>query len=193
MKSANVNLEIHSWWHPGSGEAGAGDVDAAVRRDRSGLPYFPGKTLQGLFRAAAFQWAAFGSGSCEQIERLFGRECPPAWDTGGQPSSSFTGLLCFSNAELLPDFRAWVGTAQGRRELPALFEVLANTALNKDGVAVEHSLRRAEVVMPCRLEATVSWPTDEELKDTLNAIARWIRRLGLHRHRGLGRCNVTVR
>jgi hypothetical protein len=179
-----VQVSLRSWWHCSSGTLGTGDLDAAVLRDRDGLPYLPGKTLKGLFRdAAGLVWCVAPPAKGDSLESWFGEE-------GG----SDPGALQFTNAGLSPEVLA------GYRLLPpgtrgGLYDRLAQTAL-KDGVARDNSLRNTEVVIPVDLQAEVAWqagPPPKDLQTVLNHCAALIRRLGLHRHRGLGKCVVTVK
>ena len=72
-----------------------------------------------------------------------------------------------------------------------LYQTVASTAIGQDGVAVEHSLRKIQVTVPCVLEGKImNVPEDicQEIQDAL----KYIKRLGHHRNRGLGRCTITI-
>ena len=54
-------IELHTWWHCGSGQSAGADVDALVIKDKNGMPFIPGKTIKGLLRDAAEEligWSA---------------------------------------------------------------------------------------------------------------------------------------
>lgn len=51
-KTIRYTIEFFSDWHCGSGLASGAEADSVVIKDRSGLPYVPGKTLKGLVREA---------------------------------------------------------------------------------------------------------------------------------------------
>jgi CRISPR/Cas system CSM-associated protein Csm3 (group 7 of RAMP superfamily) len=203
MNQATLVIEVASWWHAGSGESGPGDLDAIVARDQDGLPFLPGKTLKGLLRDAAWLHSACareGNGAILLDPAvMFGYE-------GGDKNRP-PGRLQVSNARMPQAFQKWAsGWNTARPELAGLYETIASTAIASDfdakqnaeehpGIARRGSLRKIEVVLPMRLEAVVSWEAsedDDNVKAWLDQIVRLIRRMGSHRHRGLGRCRVTV-
>ena len=64
--------------------------------------------------------------------------------------------------------------------------------LSPNGIAKEGSLRRIEVTIPLTLEAEIlNVPT--ELKELLIEALSMVKRLGVNRNRGLGRCSLTVK
>lgn len=188
MKSLRIALDISSYWHAGSGHAGPGDIDAAIVRDRHQLPYLPGRTLKGLFRDAAELWHAWNPGSFDPA-LMFGSE----EGTTEQPP----GKLHFSDASLPSEFTSWGDSLDpGKRDVfQGLVEVIASTAIDENGIAQDHSLRKLEAAIPMSLEASISWeeggPDDATISRWLGDIATLIRRLGSHRHRGYGRCTIT--
>ena len=182
MRNYKVTVEILSYWHAGSGHGAKGDLDATVLRDARGLPYLPGRSLKGLLREG-MRHAALQSGN--EADALFGK---PAAD--GNPSGSKPGSLRFSDARL----PAEAGSALGNDpKLEAqLFDSVASTALDDSGQARDHSLRVVEVTVPMTLEATITQTGEGDALETLGEAASFIRSLGSHRHRGLGRCRIQV-
>ena len=72
-----------------------------------------------------------------------------------------------------------------------LYDVIASTQL-KDGIAVDDSLREIEVVIPITLDGEI---LDIESKDDFDKLEKslmMIKRMGLNRNRGLGRCHFEV-
>lgn len=195
MKMLQVQFELFNWWHAGSGEAGPGDLDATVVRDDDGLPYLPGKTVKGLFRDAALLIKRAQPGILDEGQwiRLFG----PGIEPGAQRPEGdvLEGALSFTSARLPKAARDWIG-GENPEYKQGLYEALASTAM-KDGIARVHSLRRIEVALPVTLEAEVEWEEDGvegiDTENILTTSAALIRRLGSHRHRGLGRCRVTLK
>jgi hypothetical protein len=188
MKSLRLTLDISSYWHAGSGHAGPGDIDAAVVRDRHGLPYLPGRTLKGLFRDAAELWRAWNPESYAP-SIMFGSE--------GGTASKPSGKLHFSDANLPSEFSGWAGSLNPKMQnvLQGLVETVASTKIDQNGIADDHTLRKFEAAIPMALEATISWeggPDDDAIARWLGGIASLIRRLGSHRHRGYGRCTITT-
>jgi len=71
-----------------------------------------------------------------------------------------------------------------------LYEIIASTQI-KDGIAVDDSLREIEVVIPITLEGEIlDIPTEQDKEKLLKAL-KMIKRMGLNRNRGLGRCTIT--
>ncbi len=191
-----VTVRIDSWWHAGAGESGVADLDAVVVRDDLGLPYLPGKTLKGLFRDAALLITRAQEGLLNEDQRvwLFGPALPPG-ENRREGESRMEGALRITSARMCRDFRAWASDEGNRRCLSGLFETLASTAI-EDGVAKRHSLRKIEATLPMDLEAEVEVvgepPGGLDVAGVMSRCAGLIRRLGSHRHRGLGRCRIEV-
>ena len=186
MKILPLTIEFLSYWHAGSGNSGTGDVDAAINRDSHGLPYIPGRTLKGLFRDATELRAAWIADS-PQAKRLFGSE-------GGEPHAP-AGILHFADAGLPTEFVRWVSGFGRQAILGGLVETIASTALEDTGIAREHSLRKIEYAIPMELHSTITWESCEEDQIWAHALAssaKLIRRLGLGRHRGFGRCTIKT-
>lgn len=73
-----------------------------------------------------------------------------------------------------------------------LYDSISATAIDSEtGVACEHSLRRMQVTVPCQLEGSILHVPD----DCVTLIAdglKMIKRLGVGRNRGLGRCTLKI-
>lgn len=196
MKTATLTLELLSWWHAGSGLGRGGDADALVIRNKDGLPYLPGKTLKGLVRDAvqlAEDHRAVAAGRTEELFGQLDRTTPNADGTqlDHDPRPRTPGLLQVTSAALASDFSTWLEDG-GQARKAAFFEAISSTALNNDGVAEDRTLRTIEVCPPLTLTAKVSGPDDCAWLDTLRRCVPLVRSLGSHRHRGLGRCQVTL-
>lgn len=166
-------IEFFSNWHCGSGLAAGADVDALVIKDRKGLPYVPGRTIKGLLRNAASELGY----SENDIISVFG--------TAGERANQ-TGCATFSNAELSDHEVNEINKGQ---LAPYLYQTFASTAIDDEGIAKDHSLRKIETVVPCTLYGTIEGVSDNEPL-IVNAM-KFIKRMGTGRNRGYGRCKFS--
>ena len=170
---------FHTDWHCGSGLAAGADVDSLVIKDRSDLPYVPGKTIKGLVKEALEDLAAFKGASPSEkaeLDLMLGTE------------GELTGTLFFTNAELSEEERDLIVAHDASRHL---YRVVSSTKIGEDGTAEEHSLRRMQVAVPCVLKGSILNVQEEKLPVLKDAL-RYIKRLGQNRNRGLGRCTFVV-
>jgi len=72
-----------------------------------------------------------------------------------------------------------------------LYDVIASTKI-RDGIAADDSLREIEVVIPMILYGEILDIPSQEDCDILKKSLNMIKRMGLNRNRGLGRCKVEV-
>lgn len=72
-----------------------------------------------------------------------------------------------------------------------LYSQLAFTAIGNDGVAEENSLRQIEVVIPITLHGIIL-NVPEEFSELIGMALKMIKRIGLNRSRGLGRCDMFL-
>lgn len=188
----SFEITFCGYWHAGTGEAGAGDLDAVILRDSNRLPYFPGKALKGLFSEAFCEWIAVGSDNPahpgeEDVALLFG--------TAGNRSATLHSQLRFTNATLASTDQQELIRSQLQ---DGLTTSIASTAL-QNGIARERTLRRIEVAIPMTLSFDISWlPSENSARHTGEQICSWLehaaRRIqmaGAHRHNGLGECRVA--
>lgn len=166
-------IEFYSNWHCGSGLAAGADVDALVIKDRKGLPYVPGRTIKGLLRDAASELGY----SENDIISVFG--------IAGERANQ-TGCATFSNAELSDHEANKINKGQ---LAPYLYQTFASTAIDDEGIAKDHSLRKIETVVPCTLYGTIEGISDNEPM-IVNAM-KFIKRIGTGRNRGYGRCKFS--
>ena len=187
MNNLTYKLELYDYWNTSSGLSGGALADSLCLKDKNGLPYLPGKTVKGLFREAAeilmdlkhkgmteeFIFHVFGE--AERVENVKDIEKKT------QVATSF-----FSNATFNED----TAHAITRELAPHLFEEIATTALEPSGLAKKHSLRRTQFALPCILYGEIL--QSEAYKIPLQDCAAFIKRLGLNRHRGYGRCKISL-
>ena len=166
-----ITIKFYDYWHCGSGNTGGNEADALVVRydngKKKGLPYVPAKTLKGLMREMADI-----HNDCD-VKKWFGKE--------GSDNGAETYL---TNGDIVDDIVD--------DNIPFLFKIFKNTAL-ENGIARDNSLREIEAVIPLEVQATFSGVTadDTQLEALENAICS-IKRIGLGRNRGMGRCEVSV-
>ena len=192
----NITYEIkfHTDWHCGSGLAAGADLDALVVKDKDGLPFVPGKTMKGLVREAIEEMELITG---RFNENLFIQAFGNSEDRNADPklmekSEDYDflqkGETFFTNAELSEDeHRAIVSNNAAR----FMYRSISSTAIDNEGIAVEHSLRKTEVVVPCTLEGEILCINDRDLAEEILKALNYIKRLGQNRNRGFGRCTIT--
>ncbi len=205
IQKKTLELQLHSYWHAGSGLGSATGVDAQVSRTPGGLPYLPGRSLKGILREAVEQAAALGwaDASDADIASWFGTGLLASSGAGGgepidqleearftsRPGSLRIGSARIGRGDEAGRWERWAAWPGHHVDRDLLFSELASTALNDEGTARPATLRLIEVAAPLSLHATIAGPPD-----ALAAIAvalPLVRSIGAHRTRGLGR--VTLR
>lgn len=170
-------IEIFNYWHCGSGLSRGADTDALVVKDKNDLPFVPGKTVKGLMREAAedYIYLAGEKEKENQFKSLFG-------EVGSRSETHF------GNASLSEDEANWIVANKVQKHL---YTTIARTAIDKDGIAKEHSLRSMEVTVPCTLHGEiVNAPEDADV--LLKQAVGMIKNIGSNRYHGLGRCKITI-
>lgn len=196
--TANIVFDILTWWHAGTGRGDGTVADAVLARSDDGLPYLPGRTVKGLARDAVRLGVAAGMATREQLEAWFGTslvEGDPENRVEKLEEARFAtrpGALRFESATLGD---AWTRWARGHEsERSALVSTFASTRIGADGVARDQTLRVIEVAVPMTLRAPVEGPEGDWLRVLEKVLPLFVRGLGSHRNRGLGRvlCNLEV-
>jgi len=202
----NMEFNIQSYWHIGSGQEGGAYADALVLKNSDYLPYLPGKSIKGLLRDAFSRaeknnW--FNDFSHENdkntetlVDVLFGNEGKAGTSEQGALQIS-SGVLSSQEIDYLRD---------NRQAKSQLYKVTYATAINDEtGVAENTSLRSMEVCVPMVLTTQVSVNTghigylnnkdvlDEKLSLWLTQVVSFITEIGAKRHRGLGKVIVNVK
>ena len=187
-KNIKLSINILSYWHAGTGIGRGSDLDALVIKDKSGLPYLPGKTIKGLIKKGMQTIEDAGIHLSNTTDELFGKHSEK-----GDYFGSIPGRLYFSNARLPEKEKKWLESSEGQKYTDYFYDRYSSTAIGDNGIAKYKSLRSIEVCIPVILEATISGPDDELewIKDISNACVM-VRQLGSHRNRGLGRCKINV-
>jgi CRISPR/Cas system CSM-associated protein Csm3 (group 7 of RAMP superfamily) len=206
-----LNIDLHSFWHIGSGRGRDAVIDAEVARNAQGLPYIPGKTLKGLLRKAMTLLFEAKGQPVDTVHELFGTPVRASLttdsnDLGDENASELErgrfntkpGALWIGSAELPKTWQDWVKSnpSGATPVVNTLFRTVASTAIDERGLAREHTLRVSEVVVPMSLVATIAGPA------TLANGASWVellrealplvRALGVRRRRGYGRVSLSL-
>lgn len=188
-------IEFFTYWHAGSGLSGGAYADLLVNKTKEGLPFIPGKTLKGMIRAGAITISSYNSSLVEVdfIHKVFG-EVP----TKAKPEDADTmpvepGVCFFSNAELSGNLTAQLIQNEHKYLSQHFYEVLSSTRIDDQGVADDHTLRQMEVTIPLTLYATIEhFPDDRAYLTQIQHCMSAIKRMGLGRTRGLGRCQFSL-
>ncbi len=155
------------YWHLSSGLSAGAKLDSTVVRDENGLPYIPGKTIKGLIREQ--------SNNDKFLEICFGEE------------GNKIGKCHFSNAEIEENNKKIIINDSLQNQL---FDEIASTKIDDNGIAKSGSLREIEVVIPMSLYGEITNIPDEYKQEMINCLKK-IKRMGLNRNRGLGRCLIA--
>lgn len=190
MNNIKYTIEFFNEWHCGSGLSAGADVDALVIKDRNELPYIPGKTIKGLVRQALEEIIDFkGNVSLkDEINLCFGKERQILVESDNQSNAEPRGTIFFTNATLSKSLSESIISTDTKE---FLYSSLASTSINKNGVAEKNSLRKIQTTIPCVLHGEILGVSDILMLDLQDALA-YIKRLGVSRNRGLGRCKFTI-
>jgi len=202
MIDISYKIEFFDNWHTGSGLSAGADLDDLVIKDTDKLPFVPGKTIKGLVRQALEDILAFKGDVDDKkmkIEETFGllKEEPVLKDVANKSDVDeieteinrlVRGTVFFTNATISDELSNKIKNSDLQKYL---YSRLASTAIGEDGIAKEHSLRQMEVTIPCVLYGKI-YGIDSHLKENMIDALSFIKRLGVNRNRGLGRCQFSV-
>lgn len=195
MKTIHYQIQFHDYWNTASGLSGGARADILTLKDKHGFPFVPGRTLKGLFREAAEVLLQSGLTTMQTVDKLFGeREAKETEPETEKQRKRDHGVAFFSNATF--DLHT-VKLLQGSNMIEQLFDVVAATAIDpENGIADSHTLRRAEVALPCRLYASIYLEIEgtniQEYIKQISYCMQYVKRLGHRRSRGLGRCTISI-
>lgn len=190
MENIKYKIEFFSEWHCGSGLAAGADVDALVIKDRKGLPFVPGKTMKGLLRESVEDLVIYRHLPKQILIELFGNSADRNnQEEGSDADLMQQGKVYFTNAVLAANHQAIIEKEQLQE---FLFGTVSSTCITNEGVAKAHSLRRVQTVIPCVLYGEILDIPTLEMKQLLSEGLRMIKRLGVGRNRGLGRCECRI-
>lgn len=179
MTTIKYQIEFYSDWHCGSGLAAGADVDLLVVKDHDGMPFVPGKTVKGLLHEAVDNYCQFSSTACD-INNIFG-----FFD---DKNDKKIGCVFFSNAVLCGHEHEEIVNHHAQS---FMYRQIASTKIGDNGIAVDHSLRKMEVTVPCTVTGEIAGIPNDMVEIMEHSFCL-IKRLGQNRNRGLGRCKFTV-
>ena len=166
----HYTIKFLDYWHLSSGLSAGAKLDSLVVKDNDGIAFVPGKTLKGMAREMAelLDNEAF-------VKTCFGAE------------GVEMGECYFSNATVKKEVHDQIVSNKLQDNL---YDEIASTKI-ENGMAVDNSLREIEVVVPLTLYGEVADVPSEHKEQMIDAL-KMVKRMGLNRNRGLGRCSVTV-
>lgn len=196
-------IEFFTYWHTGSGLAAGTAANATVLRNAQDLPYISGKTLKGLLREAAEKINAFAKDNDSTKELVTTDFIEEVFGTRGSNSDSTTpvehktgddsikpGVCFFSNATLSQHLEQTLFTQKNQS---LLYDTIHSTAIDDNGLAKRNALRSLEVTVPLTLFAHIEdLPAKEGYLQQMEYCMQWVKRMGVNRNRGLGRCRWTI-
>ena len=155
-------LKFYDYWHLSSGLSAGAKLDSTVVKNDDRLPYASGKTIKGLVR--------------EMLEL-------------DETNLDFLHKCYFGNAVIDDKIKKEIISNNLQDNL---YGIIASTKVGSDGIAVDDSLREIEVVIPISLQGEIlDIPSKDDYEKLLNAL-KMIKRMGLNRNRGLGRCEFII-
>ena len=198
MKTIHYQIQFFSYWHVGTGLYGGTKADMVVNKSPENLPFIPGKTLKGLLREAAESiYSLHGElVSYEFIADIFGLgpESPEESREDAQEAKAFFANAYLSEAlrrSILPHKMSNLQTSPDMSSY--LYNTISSTKIDHRGLAEEQSLRTKEVTIPVCLHSTIeSFPDNPAYEKQLEYCMKWVKRLGVNRNRGLGRCRFSI-
>lgn len=206
----SLSVHMESDWHVGTGGGRQAAVDNRIDRDQDGLPFLPGSTIRGVWRAAA-QRLALGLNDGDEagpwsniVAALFGGTGSLAGHTpSGEPPQR--GALVVGAARIPPVLRNGLVGGPGAPGRARLRQALTFVTPQ---LAIESSSGRARPGHPRTIEMArqgavlvgqgqVAFPDGDEdaaraMLAMLVASTQLVDRLGGKRRRGTGRCSWTI-
>lgn len=185
------NVKFYGYWHCGSGLSAGSDVDAVVIKDSSGLPFIPGRTIKGLIKEA-IEEILFLEDKWDEYREMFidvfgnAEDRNYIVDFGLDDKLGKSGNSFFSNVEFPENMKFKIKEEKLQN---GLFVQLSNTAIDNEGIALENSLRQIEAVVPVVLCGYIR-NVPEAFVDLICKSLKMVKRIGLNRSRGLGRCDM---
>jgi hypothetical protein len=165
-------IKFYDYWHLSSGLSAGAKLDSTVVKDENTLPYAPGKTIKGFVREMAELLD-----DKELVNVCFGLE------------GTDMGKAYFSNATMKQETAEEIIQHSLQENL---YDVIASTKIGENGIAQGNTLREIEVVVPLALQGKITDIPQEHIEKITKAL-KMIKRMGLNRNRGLGRCEFIIR
>ena len=164
-------LTFYDYWHLSSGISAGAKLDSLVVKDKDDIVYASGKTIKGMAREMA-----------ENLEnKSFVQDC-----FGNEDGN--LNKCYFSNATIKNKEKSEIVSHKLQNNL---YDVIASTSIDSNGVSINNSLREIEVVIPISLYGEILDVPETYTKE-MEMSLKLIKRMGLNRNRGLGRCAFEI-
>lgn len=182
MDKYNIEIELKSETILGSGESVPGSVDLEVLYDNYGLPYLKGKTLKGRLREEAENIIRLDNKtfSKKNIDELFGYE-----------DKNELSKIIFFDATVSENIKNAINNSSIEKEdiFNALTDTRSFTAVGKDGVALDTTLRQIRVIhkgliLNAKINVVCELSEKEEILLALSVAS--LKHIGLMCNRGKG-------
>jgi len=183
-------LKFYDYWHISSGLSAGAKLDSSVIKNNDGLPYVAGKIIKGLSREMAEL-----SGDCTFVNSCFGGSTNDGRDGKAkdkcfdEKAKNIQGVCYFSNATLDETTATQI---KANYLQDNLYDIIASTKIGENGIAEDKSLREIEVVVPLTLCGEIRDIPNDEYLELITRALKMIKRMGLNRNRGLGRCEFKI-
>ena len=174
-------IKFLDYWHTSSGLSAGAKLDSSVVKDSDELPYLSGKTIKGLVREMAEILS-----NCDFVNKCFGGSSKKKDTCYSEKYKGKEGECYFSNATLNTYEKDEIVSNNLQDNL---YSVIASTKI-ENGIAVDDSLREIEVVIPITLYGEILDINSQDDKEQILNSLKMIKRVGLNRNRGLGRCII---
>lgn len=188
METLKYKIKFLDDWMCSSGLGAGAEADSEVIKDKDGLPYIPGKTIKGILKDACLDMLEFDLNekflNRDKVNHVFGVKAKSKEDSR-EEKLSIPGHAFFSNAELSDQEKEEIMENQLQE---FLYRNVASTRIDKNGIAVDKSLRVTEVCIPIALYGGIQ--VEKEYHSVLEKAMKWTKRLGTNRNRGLGKCII---
>jgi CRISPR/Cas system CSM-associated protein Csm3 (group 7 of RAMP superfamily) len=172
---AILRITMVSDWLVSTSREG-GEADLRPLLDDDGLPMIPGRSLRGLLRQATVDAAAVVGANAAQV--IFG-------------SQADEGRVAIGDARVPAGIAR--GVTAGRLDARDLMTIRRRTAIDPEtGTALAGSLHAIETAISGLVLLAPIECRDAEDLARLALAATLVRRLGMSRSRGLGRCRLEI-
>ncbi|MDR0918760.1 MAG: RAMP superfamily CRISPR-associated protein, partial [Oscillospiraceae bacterium] len=165
-----------------TGGGNGSNIDTLSFFDNIGLPVIPGKRIKGLLREQADLLVKYGKYTSENIEDLFG-------GLGGKKGEIYVsdGVL-----DAYDDLKFELQKYRKEEVSDSFSSLRSRTRIDKDGIAVDHSLRTIQTVMKgLEFFSTITVESDK-YTELLSDCTKILRHIGLNQTRGLGECECVL-
>lgn len=193
---AKLKITTESYTAVSSGE-GTGIIDSDIVYDTDGFPFIPAKRLKGLLKESAVECLEIlNISGTDLLDNIFGKESQ-------QGKLHFPNLFIENYSDIKKEFdfinnkdkdKILYGILSRENILSYYTSIRQQTAIDKDGIAKEHSLRTIRVIKPevtFEGEIDVSILNDSE-KILIYLAAQNLRKLGLNRNAGFGKVKCCL-